>query len=75
LDIETKVLLLGILKKEDDETLQDVVSKLEQSRVFSLKEGKKLLKNLKSEGYIVESALSVKGDLEAKTIEKEFKIQ
>ncbi|MFA7083288.1 MAG: hypothetical protein WC141_02015 [Arcobacteraceae bacterium] len=75
MDIETKVLLLGILKKEDDETLQDVVSKLEQSRVFSLKEGKKLLKNLKSEGYIVESALSVKGDLEAKTIEKEFKIQ
>jgi hypothetical protein len=74
LDIETKVLLLGILKKHSDETLNDVVLKLEQSRVFTLKEGKKLLKGLKNDGFIVENVLTIKGELEAKIIEKEFKI-
>jgi len=74
LHIETKVLLLGILKKESDETLHDVVLKLEQSRVFTLKEGKKLLKGLKNDGFIVENNLTIKGELEAKSIEKEFKI-
>jgi len=67
-------LLLGILKKESDETLHDVVLKLEQSRVFTLKEGKKLLKGLKNDGFIVENNLTIKGELEAKSIEKEFKI-
>ncbi len=67
-------MLLGILKKESDETLYDVVLKLEQSRVFTLKEGKKLLKGLKNDGFIVENNLTIKGELEAKAIEKEFKI-
>ncbi len=67
-------MVLGILKKESDETLHDVVLKLEQSRVFTLKEGKKLLKGLKNDGFIVENNLTIKGELEAKAIEKEFKI-
>ena len=46
----------------------------EQSRVFTLKEGKKLLKGLKNDGFIVENNLTIKGELEAKSIEKEFKI-
>ena len=39
--------LLAILKKESAETLNDVVLKLENTGLFSLKEGKRLLKNLK----------------------------
>jgi len=74
LDIETKVLLLGILKKEENETLNEVVLKLEQSHLFSLKEGKKLLKQLKNEGFVTNDALTLKGDIEAKAIEQEFKI-
>ncbi len=74
MDIETRVLLLGILKKQKDETLQDVVLKLEQSHLFTLKEGKKRLKELKTQGFIGENALTIKGELEAKNIEKEFKI-
>jgi hypothetical protein len=74
LDIELKVLLLGIFKKEQDETCNDVILKLEQSHLFTLKEGKKLFKALKSEGFIVDNALTLKGELEAKEIEKEFKI-
>jgi hypothetical protein len=74
LDIETRVLLLGILKKQNDETLNEVVLKLEQSHLFTLKEGKKRLKELKNQGFIGENSLTIKGELEAKNIEKEFKI-
>lgn len=74
MDIEVKVLLLGILKKERDENLNDVLVKLEEAKVFSFKEGKKLLKMLKSEGYLSESQLTVKGELKAKEVEQEFKI-
>lgn len=74
MDIEAKVLLLGILKKEHDETCHEVVLKLEQSHLFTLKEGKKLLKMLKNDGFIVDNALTLKGELEAKEVEKEFKI-
>jgi hypothetical protein len=40
MDINEKVLLLAILKKESVETLNDVVLKLENTGLFSLKEGK-----------------------------------
>lgn len=74
MDIDEKVLLLGILKKESDETLNDIVIKLENTGMFSLKEGKRLLKKLKAEGYVLDSSLSLKGDLTAKEVEKEFAI-
>lgn len=74
MDINEKIILLGILKKESDESLNDVIIKLENTGMFSLKEGKKLLKKLKTEGYVLDSSLSLKGDITAKEVEKEFKI-
>ena len=74
MDINEKVLLLAILKKESNESLNDIVLKLEDTGRFSLKEGKKLLKKLKSEEYISDSYLTLKGDVIAKNIEQEFKI-
>ena len=74
MDINEKVLLLGILKKESDESLNDIVVKLENTGMFTLKEGKKLLKKLKTEGYVLDSSLSLKGDLAAKEVEKEFQL-
>lgn len=74
MDINEKVLLLGILKKESDESLNDIVIKLENTGIFSLKEGKKLLKKLKTEGYVLDSSLSLKGDLAAKEVQKEFQL-
>ena len=74
MDINEKIILLGILKKESDETLNDVIIKLENTGMFSLKEGKKLLKKLKTEGFVLDNTLSLKGDLAAKEVEKEFKI-
>lgn len=74
MDINEKVLLLAILKKESNESLNDVVLKLENTGLFSLKEGKKLLKKLKNEQYIGDSFLTLKGDVIAKNVEQEFKI-
>jgi hypothetical protein len=74
MDINEKILLLAILKKEVDETLNDVVLKLENTNLFSLKEGKKLLKKLRNEEFISDSYLTLKGEVIAKNVEQEFKI-
>ncbi len=71
---EEKVVLLAIMKKEENETLQDIVLMLENSRLFTLKEGKKILKSLKKEGFIKESELTFKGLEMAKAAEMEFKL-
>lgn len=74
MDINEKILLLAILKRESDETFNDIVLKLENTNLFSLKEGKKLLKKLKSEEFLTDSYLTLKGEVIAKNIEQEFKI-
>ena len=74
MDINEKILLLAILKKKDDESLMDIVTTLENTQLFSLKEGKRLLKKLKSEEYLTDGFLTLKGDLIAKQVEQEFKI-
>jgi hypothetical protein len=73
-DIELKVLLLGIYKKKDSETLLDIVKILENNKIFSLKQGKKYLKKLKSLKYISNNTLTIIGIQKAKSIEMEFKI-
>jgi len=74
MDIEDKVLLLGIYKKKDDESLKDVLLMLEDSGVFSLKDGKKRLKDLKKTSLFDNDTLSIAGVEKAKEIEQEFKI-
>jgi len=74
MDINKKVLLLAIYKKEEDETFNDVVKKMDNSKVFSLKEGKKYLKELKKEELLSDSCLTMLGVTKAKEVEFEFKI-
>ena len=73
-NIEKRVLLLGIYSKEEDETTQDVLLKLEETGMFTLKEAKKLLKELREEGYLEGSKLTLKGIERAKVVQSEFKI-
>jgi hypothetical protein len=73
-DINKQVLLLALSKRKEDESFNDVIASLEQTKMFSFKEGKRLLKELKEEAFIIQNHLSVKGDLEAKKIEQVFKI-
>ena len=74
MQLEKKVLLLGIYTKEDDESVQDVLLKLEETGMFTLKEAKKLLKELKEEDYLEGSTLTLKGFDKGKEIAAEFKI-
>jgi hypothetical protein len=74
MEIESRVLLLAIYKKKDDENLNDIILILEDAGVFTYKEGKKLLKNLKSENYIDDKALTFIGIEAAKDAELEFKL-
>jgi len=74
MQIETKVLLLAILKKKEDETLNDILMILEDAGVFSYKEGRKLLKELKKDGFVDGEQLTFKGIESAKDAELEFKL-
>ncbi|WP_456390653.1 hypothetical protein [Hydrogenimonas sp.] len=73
-NMEKRVLLLALWKKEENESLQDILVMLEESRLFVMKEGKRLAKELKNEGYIKEGALTIKGIAAAKAAEEEFRL-
>jgi len=73
-DIEKKVFLLAIYKKAPDESLMDVTKSLVNTGMFDLKEGKKILKELKEDQYIVNDQLTVKGIAVATEAEAEFKL-
>ncbi len=71
-DINKRVFLLAILKKESDETLDDVTKSLVNAGMFELKAGKKLLQELRDMQYIVNDQLTIKGIAIAKEAEAEF---
>ncbi|MGB6327632.1 MAG: hypothetical protein WBF48_01785 [Halarcobacter sp.] len=73
-NLNKKVLLLAILKKEEDETLNDVIKKMDNTKVFSLKQGKKYLKELKKENLVGDESLTMIGVTKAKEVELEFKL-
>jgi len=73
-DIEKNVFLLAIYKKKDDESIKDVILQMEDAKVFSFKEGKKILKEFKSEKYILENKLTFSGVNLAQAAEQEFKL-
>ena len=73
-NIEQRVLLLGLYKKENDETFNDILGVMEESRVFTKKVGKKYLKNLKELNYITDDSFTMIGIAKAKEVEAEFKI-
>ena len=71
---EEKVILLALLKKEEGERLRDILAMLENSRVFTMKEGKRFAKVLKNRGYIEGNELTLKGAAAARQAESEFKL-
>jgi hypothetical protein len=73
-DINKQVTLLAILKKEKDETINDILVKLENSRVYSLKEGKQILKEIKDEKLLKDGELTLLGLEKAKEAEKFFRL-
>ena len=74
-DIIKKVFLLSMLKKEEGESLSQVLIGLVNTGMFDKKEGKKIMKELIDEQYIVNEELSMKGVIIAKNAEIEFTLE
>ena len=72
--INKKVLLLAIYKKKQDESLLDIIKKLDETKAFTFKEGKKYLKELKKQELVIDDYLTILGITKAKEVELEFKI-
>jgi hypothetical protein len=72
--INKMVMLLAISKMQNEETLKDVMFQLENAGAFSLKESKKLIKELKQEKLIIDDKLSFVGIQKAKEAEVFFKV-
>jgi len=73
-NIEIRVLLLALYKKQDNESFSDVLGVMEEGRVFTKKVGKKYLKKLRELNYITEDSLTIVGIEKAKEVEMEFKV-
>jgi len=73
-DINKRVFLLAILKKEPNESLLEVTKSLANAGMFDLKEGKQILKELKKAQYISNDQLTLKGITIAQLAEAEFKL-
>jgi hypothetical protein len=72
MDINEKITVLAIYKKEDTESINDILIKLENTGSFDLKEAKQILKQIKQKNYLVDGKLTITGLTKAKEIEKEF---
>ena len=72
-NVVERVSLLALMKKEPDETLEDVQRMLVETGMFDMKECKKVFKMLKDEQYISNGQLTMKGVMEAKLAEEMFK--
>jgi len=72
-EILKQVTLLGIYKKEPDESLNDVRVSLVDTGMYTMKEAKQIFKELKDEGYLIDGTLTLKGLSAAKEAEMMFK--
>ncbi|WP_456431957.1 hypothetical protein [Nitratifractor sp.] len=74
LDLNKRVFLLGVLTQKEGETIRDTILALANTGMFTPKEGKRIRKELEAEGYLLEGKLTVKGMIEAKRAEEEFRL-
>jgi len=73
-NIEQRVLLLALFKKNEDETFNNILGVMEESRVLTKKIGKKYLKDLRELNFISSDSFTMLGVQKAKEVEMEFKI-
>jgi len=73
-NVVERVCLLALMKKEREETLDDIQKMLVETGMFEMKECKEVFKTLKEEQYISEDGgLTMKGVMEAKVAEEMFR--
>ncbi|MGW8169348.1 MAG: hypothetical protein ACWGHH_05035 [Sulfurovaceae bacterium] len=69
-----QVVLLALLHKELDESVQDILEILEESRAMTMAEGKEVISKLEKEGAIVDGKLSFVGMALANKAQEAFKL-
>ena len=74
MDILHKITLLALLKKQKDESIDEVLKMLVNTGSFTQKEGKAIIKELKQLKLIDEVGLTFVGTAKAKEAEAEFKL-
>jgi len=73
-NVVERVCLLALMKKEPEETMQDVQKILVETGMFEMKECKEVFKKLEAEQYIsANGGLTMKGVMEAKIAEEMFR--
>jgi predicted metal-dependent peptidase len=73
-DILRNLILLSIYKKERDETIKEVVAKLDESGAMKVEEAEKILKELQNSSLLSGETLTFTGVAEAKKAEEFFKL-
>ena len=75
LDIIKRVFLLGVSKREDGESMKDVLESLVNTGMFEngMKEAKQVLEELKKSNHIAGDNLTMLGVMAANEAEREFK--
>jgi len=71
-EIEKKVMLLKMLLKEPEETMQDILEALVNTKMFTMQEAKKHLEELRDRGFVSGDALTMLGVNEAQKAKEEF---
>ena len=74
MELEHKITLLALLKKDADEGIDEVLKMLVNTGSFTKKEGKAIIKELRSQGLVDEVGLTFVGTAKAKEAEAEFKL-
>ena len=74
LDLNERVFLLGVMTRKEGETIRNTILSLAETGMFTPKEGKRIRKELEAKGYLNDGELTVKGMIEAKRAEEEFKL-
>jgi len=72
-DIEKKVILLKLLLRQSDESLEEALIALADTKMATLEHLKELLKQLQDDGYVTSDGnLTLVGEVEAKKAKQEF---
>ncbi len=72
-DIEKKVILLKLLLKESDESIDELLYALADTKMATIERLKELFAQLQKDGYISKDAqLTMIGTIEAKKAKQEF---
>jgi len=71
-EIEKKVILLKMLLREPNESVEEALGSLVDTKMFDMNRAKELYGELERDGYIKDGSLTMLGEIEARKAKEEF---